>query len=41
MQDKSSKNDRRGRIKYEMQAFIRGFSNKLRLIRTKQEIVIR
>lgn len=41
MQDKSDKCDRRGRIKYEMQAFVRGYNDRLILLRTKQEIIIR
>jgi hypothetical protein len=41
MQDKSFQNNRRGRIKYELQAFVRGFNSRLRLIKTRQEVVIR
>lgn len=39
--DKSIKNNRRGRIKYELQAFIRGFNSRLRLVKCRQEIIIR
>ena len=32
---------RKGRIKYEMQAFVKGFNQRARLIKYKTEIVIR
>lgn len=34
-------NNRRGRIKYEMQAFVRGFNSRLRIIKCKTEIIMR
>ena len=40
-QDKSGDNHAKGRIKYEMQAFVRGFNNRMRIIKNKTEIVIR
>lgn len=39
--DKSSDNMRKGRIKYEMQAFIRGFNTRLRIVKAKTEIIVR
>lgn len=39
--DKSSDNKRKGRIKYEMQAFIRGYNSRIRIVRCKSEIIIR
>lgn len=32
---------RKGRIKYEMQAFIRGFNTRLRIVKCKTEIIVR
>lgn len=39
--DKSRDERRKGRIKYEMQVFVRGFNSRLRIIKTKQEIIVR
>lgn len=39
--DKSSDSKRKGRIKYEMQAFIRGYNSRIRIVRCKSEIIIR
>jgi hypothetical protein len=41
IKDRSPVNKRRGRIKYELQAFVRGFNSHLLFVRSKQEIVIR
>jgi hypothetical protein len=39
--DKSSDSKRKGRIKYEMQAFIRGYNSRLRVVKCKSEIIVR
>lgn len=39
--DKSKDEKRKGRIKYEMQVFVRGFNSRLRIIKSKQEIIVR
>lgn len=35
-QDKSKDQKRKGRIKYEMQCFVRGFNSRIRIVKTKQ-----
>ena len=39
--DKSKDCKRKGRIKYEMQCYVRGFNSRLRIIKSKQEIIVR
>ena len=41
LKDRGSDQKRKGRIKYEMRVFVRGFNGRRRLIKHKTEIIIR